>query len=68
MRCLKPSPAPPRQSHSIRINVVSPQRVSEALTHLGMDPRNGLPAAIVAQAYGCAVDGSITGQVIEPTA
>jgi len=52
----------------IRVNVVSPPWVSETLTQLGMEPKNGLPAAIVAQAYVRAVDGSMTGQVIEPAA
>jgi len=42
--------------------------VSETLTKLGMDPKAGLPASIVAQAYVRAVEGSMTGQVIEPSA
>ena len=52
----------------IRVNVVSPPWVSETLTRLGMDPKAGLPASIVAQAYVRAVEGSTTGQVIEPSA
>lgn len=52
----------------IRVNVVSPPWVSETLTKLGMDPKAGLPASIVAQAYVRAVEGSMTGQVIEPSA
>ncbi len=52
----------------IRVNVVSPPWVSETLTKLGMDPKAGLLASIVAQAYVRAVEGSMTGQVIEPSA
>ena len=52
----------------IRVNVVSPPWVSETLTKLGMDPKAGLPASIVAQAYVRAVEGSMAGQVIEPSA
>lgn len=52
----------------IRVNVVSPPWVSETLTQLGMDPKGGLPAAIVAQAYVRTVEGPITGQVVEPSA
>jgi NAD(P)-dependent dehydrogenase (short-subunit alcohol dehydrogenase family) len=52
----------------IRVNVVSPPWVSETLVKLGMDPQAGLPAAVVAQAYVQAVEGKMTGQVIEPSA
>ena len=52
----------------IRVNVVSPPWVSETLTQLGMDPKGGLPASVVAQAYARAVEGRMTGQVIEPSA
>ncbi|GAC1358762.1 MAG: short chain dehydrogenase [Variovorax sp.] len=52
----------------IRLNVVSPPWVSETLVQLGMDPKGGLPATIVAQAYVKVVEGSMTGQVIEPSA
>jgi NAD(P)-dependent dehydrogenase (short-subunit alcohol dehydrogenase family) len=52
----------------IRVNVVSPPWVSETLTKLGMDPKGGLPASVVAQAYVNAVEGSMTGEVIEPAA
>jgi NAD(P)-dependent dehydrogenase (short-subunit alcohol dehydrogenase family) len=52
----------------IRVNVVSPPWVAETLTQLGMDPKAGLPASVVARAYVSAVDGSMTGQVIEPGA
>jgi NAD(P)-dependent dehydrogenase (short-subunit alcohol dehydrogenase family) len=52
----------------IRVNAVSPPWVSETLTKLGMDPKGGLPASVVAQAYVRTVEGSMTGQVIEPSA
>ena len=51
----------------IRVNVVSPPWVSETLVQLGQDPQGGLPAAVVARAYVQAVEGSMTGQVIEPS-
>jgi NAD(P)-dependent dehydrogenase (short-subunit alcohol dehydrogenase family) len=52
----------------IRVNVVSPPWLSETLTRLGRDPKGGLPASVVAQAYVKAIEGSMTGQVIEPSA
>lgn len=52
----------------VRVNVVSPPWVSETLTQLGMDPKGGLPAGAVARAYVQAVEGTMTGQVIEPSA
>lgn len=50
----------------IRVNAVSPPWVSETLLALGMPPADGLPAAVVAQAYVRSVEGSDTGAVIEP--
>lgn len=52
----------------IRVNVVSPPWVSETLSRLGMDSKGGLPASVVAQAYARAVEGGLTGQVLEPKA
>lgn len=49
----------------IRVNVVSPPWVSETLTAMKMDPKNGLPAAVVAKAYAKSVMGRETGRVIE---
>jgi NAD(P)-dependent dehydrogenase (short-subunit alcohol dehydrogenase family) len=49
----------------IRVNVVSPPWVSETLTAMGMDPKNGMPAAEVANAYVAMLSGSETGQTIE---
>jgi NAD(P)-dependent dehydrogenase (short-subunit alcohol dehydrogenase family) len=50
----------------IRVNVVSPPWVTETLKALGMDPSGGLPAATVARSYVRAVEGTDTGQVLEP--
>jgi|SRR5712692_339680 len=50
----------------LRINVVSPPWVTETLRALGMDPSAGMPAARVAQAYVRSLEGSATGQVLEP--
>ncbi len=52
----------------IRINVVSPPWVTETLVALKMDPSLGLPAATVAQAYLAAVEGTMTGHMIDPRA
>lgn len=50
----------------LRINVVSPPWVTETLLARGMDPSIGLPADIVARAYVQSVEGSATGQTIDP--
>ena len=50
----------------IRINVVSPPWVTETLIARKMDPSLGLPAATVAQAYCASVEGTPTGQTIDP--
>jgi NAD(P)-dependent dehydrogenase (short-subunit alcohol dehydrogenase family) len=55
-------------SRGIRVNVVSPPWVTETLQKLQMDTKGGLPAATVARAYVAAVEGSMNGQVIEPSA
>jgi NAD(P)-dependent dehydrogenase (short-subunit alcohol dehydrogenase family) len=55
-------------TRGVRVNVVSPPWVSETLSQLGMDPKGGLAASAVAQAYVRAIEGSVTGQVIEPAA
>jgi len=55
-------------TRGVRVNVVSPPWVSETLSKLGMDPKGGLAASAVAQAYVRAIEGSMTGQVIEPAA
>jgi NAD(P)-dependent dehydrogenase (short-subunit alcohol dehydrogenase family) len=49
----------------IRVNVVSPPWISETLTQLGMDPKQGISAEANARAYVEAVEGKATGQVID---
>lgn len=50
----------------IRVNVVSPPWVTETLIARKMDPLPGMPAATVAQAYLASVEGTATGQTIDP--
>lgn len=50
----------------IRINVVSPPWVTETLMALKMEPSHGMPAAKVAHAYIASVEGTMTGQTIDP--
>lgn len=50
----------------IRVNVVSPPWVTETLVARKMDPSLGMPAALVAQAYLASVEGTMTGQTIDP--
>jgi NAD(P)-dependent dehydrogenase (short-subunit alcohol dehydrogenase family) len=50
----------------IRVNIVSPPWVTETLEAMGLDTRDGLPAATVARAYVESVTGTMTGTVIEP--
>lgn len=52
----------------IRINVVSPPWVSETLAKMGRDPKGGAPAAVVARSYVQAVEGTMTGRVLEVAA
>jgi NAD(P)-dependent dehydrogenase (short-subunit alcohol dehydrogenase family) len=51
----------------IRVNVISPPWISETLVEMGMDPKGGLPSAVVAKSYVAALSGSESGQVIELT-
>jgi len=46
----------------IRINVCSPGWVSETLAAMGMDPKGGTPADVVARDYVASVEGSFTGR------
>ncbi|HEY2021815.1 short chain dehydrogenase [Paraburkholderia sp.] len=46
-----------------RVNVVSPGWVAETLESMGRDPAQGVPAAIVAQAYKRSLGGSASGEV-----
>jgi NAD(P)-dependent dehydrogenase (short-subunit alcohol dehydrogenase family) len=50
----------------IRVNVVSPPWVTETLLARGMDPSIGIPADRVAQAYLASVEGTMTGQTLDP--
>jgi len=52
-------------SRGIRINVVSPNWVIDTLKAYNMDPSIGTPVETVAQAYMRALEGSMTGEVIE---
>jgi len=49
----------------VRINVISPQWVSETLEAMGRDGDAGMPAAQVARAYVESVEGSENGEVID---
>jgi NAD(P)-dependent dehydrogenase (short-subunit alcohol dehydrogenase family) len=50
----------------IRVNVVCPPWITETLIALKMDQSLGMSAAQVAQAYVASVEGTATGQVIDP--
>ena len=52
----------------IRLNIVSPDWVSETLKAMGQDPSKGIPARDVAQAYVEAVDDRANGQVFNASA
>ena len=47
-----------------RVNAVSPGWVAETLESMGRDPSQGMPAAMVAQAYKRSLGGSASGEVI----
>jgi NAD(P)-dependent dehydrogenase (short-subunit alcohol dehydrogenase family) len=49
----------------LRINAVAPGWVRETLVAMKMDPRPGVPTAQVAQTYLRAVEGSMTGQILD---
>ncbi len=49
----------------IRVNVVSPPRVTETLRALNMDPSLGKPAAEVTKVYIKSIEGEKSGEVIE---
>ncbi len=46
--------------------MVSPPWVTETLVARKMDPATGMPAAVVAKAYLASVEGTMTGQTIDP--
>jgi NAD(P)-dependent dehydrogenase (short-subunit alcohol dehydrogenase family) len=49
----------------LRINAIAPGWVRETLVAMKMDPDLGLPAAEVARAYVRAVEGSMTGEILD---
>ncbi len=52
----------------VRLNAVSPGWVRETLEQIGMDGTPGMPARILAGSYVAAVEGKMTGTIIDPTA
>ena len=50
----------------MRVNVISPPWVTETLIARKMDPSQGMPAASLAHAYLASVEGTMTGQTIDP--
>jgi NAD(P)-dependent dehydrogenase (short-subunit alcohol dehydrogenase family) len=52
----------------LRINAVAPGWVRETLVAMKMDPSPGVPTAQVAQTYLRAVEGSMTGQILDAVA
>ncbi|MEA3410400.1 MAG: short chain dehydrogenase [Pseudomonadota bacterium] len=49
----------------LRINAVSPIFVKETMEMMGMDSSSGITAADTAKAYQAALEGSMTGEVID---
>ncbi|HTR44991.1 MAG TPA: short chain dehydrogenase [Thermodesulfovibrionales bacterium] len=52
-------------TRGIRINVVSPNWVVDTLRAFNMDPATGTPVEVVAAAYVQALEGSMSGAVLE---
>lgn len=51
--------------NTLRINAVSPIFVKETMEAMGMDSSTGMSAADTAKAYQAAIEGSMTGEVID---
>jgi NAD(P)-dependent dehydrogenase (short-subunit alcohol dehydrogenase family) len=49
----------------LRINAISPIFVKESMEMMGMDSSDGMSAADTAKAYKFALEGAMTGQVID---
>jgi NAD(P)-dependent dehydrogenase (short-subunit alcohol dehydrogenase family) len=49
----------------LRVNAVSPVFVKETMETMGMDSSGGMSAADTAKAYQAALEGSMTGEVID---
>lgn len=52
----------------LRINAVSPGWVKETMEQRGMDSSIGMPARTLAAHYVSAVEGTMNGRIIDPTA
>ena len=52
----------------VRINAIAPGWARETLIAMNMDPRPGIPAAQVAETYLKAIEGSMTGQILDAVA
>ena len=50
----------------IRVNIVSPGWVAETLVKVGRPPDTGIPAKALARYYAQCVEGTATGQTIDP--
>jgi hypothetical protein len=48
-----------------RINIISPNWVIDTLKAFNMDPSIGTPVEVVAQAYMLALEGSMSGEVLD---
>jgi NAD(P)-dependent dehydrogenase (short-subunit alcohol dehydrogenase family) len=49
----------------LRINAVSPEWATTTLAAVGMDPAGGVPSSLIAEGYAVAVEGAMTGTVID---
>jgi NAD(P)-dependent dehydrogenase (short-subunit alcohol dehydrogenase family) len=56
----------PELPQGLRLNVVSPGWIRETLINLRMNPDGGTPAAVVAEMYVKAIEGTMNGQVLRP--
>jgi NAD(P)-dependent dehydrogenase (short-subunit alcohol dehydrogenase family) len=52
----------------LRLNSVSPGWVKETMEQSGLDSTPGMPAKTLADHYVLAVEGAMTGRIIDPTA
>ena len=57
--------ASPELGGKLRINTISPVFVKETLEMMGMGSSSGMPAADTANAYQAALEGSMSGEVID---
>jgi NAD(P)-dependent dehydrogenase (short-subunit alcohol dehydrogenase family) len=52
----------------LRINCITPGWVKETMEQRGMDSSAGMPAKVLAGYYVSAVEGTMNGQIVDPTA